>query len=190
MKTEHSQQYDKTLLKSVGKDVFISNSVEIRRPLLVSIGSHVAIDSGFYLTTALETNNYIHIGPYVSIIGGKEGKLTLGHFTNIAAKSTIVCVSDEYLGEGLVTAPGIPKEMCDDLIIEPIIFENFVNVGANVTILPGVILAEGCVIGACSFVPRNTKTEPWTIYAGNPIIPIKKRPKEKMLKYAKKLGRL
>lgn len=186
----NSPQYDKALLKSVGDDVFISSAVEIRRPHLVSIGNHVAIDSGFYLTTALETNDHIHIGPYVSIIGGREGKLTLGRFTNIAAKSTIICASDAYLGEGLITAPGVPEEMRDRLIVEPIVFENFANVGANVTILPGVTLAEGCVIGACSFVPRGTKTEPWTIYAGNPIKPIKKRPKEKMLRYAKELGYL
>ncbi len=184
----NSSQYDTTLLKACGNDVYISAHVEIRRPKLVSIGKHIAIDSGFYLTTILETGDYIHIGPSVNIIGGAKGKLTLGHFTNIAAKSTIICVSDAYLGEGLVTAPGIPNEMCDRLIVEPIVFENFANVGANVTIMPGVTLAEGCVIGACSFVPYGTKTEPWTIYAGSPIKPIKKRPKEKMLQYARELG--
>ena len=42
-----SAQYDYTLLRSCGQDVFISANVEIRRPHLVTVGSHVAIDTGF-----------------------------------------------------------------------------------------------------------------------------------------------
>jgi acetyltransferase-like isoleucine patch superfamily enzyme len=52
--------------------------------------------------------------------------------------------------------------------------------------MPGVTLAEGCVIGANSLVTKDT--EPWTIYMGSPAMPIKKRPKDKMLLYAKELG--
>jgi galactoside O-acetyltransferase len=90
------------------------------------------------------------------------------------------------MGEGLISAPGLPQEFRDNLIISPVIFENFVNTGANVTILPGVTLAEGSVIGACSLVTKNT--EPWTIYIGVPAKPFKARNKEKMIEYAKRLG--
>ena len=37
----------------------------------------------------------------------------------------------------------------------------------NSVILPGVIVEEGCAIGAGSLLTRNTKTEPCTVYAGN-----------------------
>ena len=181
----NSPQYDKSKLKSVGEDVFISAQVEIRRPNLVSIGNHVAIDSGLYLTCQAEIGDYIHIGPGVIIIGGPKGLLQMGHFTNIALGSKILCASDEFLGDSLITTPGIPLEYAK-VIIKPIIFERFANVCANVVILPGVTLGEGSVVGACSLVTKDT--EPWTIYVGIPARPLKMRQKEKMLEYAKKLG--
>lgn len=182
----HTPQYDKSKLKLIGEDVFISANVEIRRPRLVSIGKHVAIDSGVYITTQAEIGDYIHIGPYVTVIGGQHGLLKMKNFTNIAVGSRIICASDGFLGDGLVTAPGIPSQFQDNIKIEPIIFENFANVGANVVILPGVILAEGSVIGANSLVIENT--EPWTIYFGSPARPKKMRKKEDMIKYARLLG--
>jgi dTDP-4-amino-4,6-dideoxy-D-glucose acyltransferase len=179
-------QYDKSLLKSVGEDVYISPNVEIRRPQLVSFGNHIAVDSGFYITTQAEFGNHIHIAPYVTVIGGASGILKMGNFTNISVGGKIICGSDEFLGHGLVTAPGIPDEFRDNLNIEPVIFEDFANVGANVLIMPGVTLAEGSVVGACSLVTKDT--EPWTIYMGSPARPIKVRPKVKMIEFAKQLG--
>lgn len=180
-----SLEYDKTLLKFVGEDVFISENVEIRQPQMLSIGKHVAIDTGFYITTQAEIGDYVHIGPYVNIIGGADVSLVVGDFTNIAAGSKLLCGSDTFLGDGLVTAPGISVEYTK-VKREPIVIKRFANIGANVVIMPGVTIGEGSVIGACSFVNKNT--EPWTVYVGTPAKPIKKRPKEKMLKYAGSLG--
>lgn len=181
-------QFDTSLLKSAGEDVIISANVEIRRPHLVSVGNHVAVDSGFYITTQAEIGDYCHIAPYVTVIGGENGLLRMGNFTNISVGGRIICGSDKFLGEGLITAPGIPKEYRDALKVEPIIFKDFANVGANVVILPGVTLAQGSVIGACSLVTKNT--EPWTIYAGVPAKPIKKRSSKKMIQYTQELGYL
>lgn len=180
--------FDSNLLKSKGCDVFISPNVEFKRPHLVSVGNHVGIDSGFYITTGADLGDYIHIAPYVCVIGGEKGFLKMGHFTNISAGGRIICGSDEFMGEGLISAPGLPDEFRDNLIISPVSFENFVNTGASVTILPGVTLAEGTVIGACSLVTKST--EPWTIYYGVPARPYKTRNKEKMLEFAKRLGYL
>jgi galactoside O-acetyltransferase len=179
-------EFDNSFLKSVGIDVLISQNVEIKRPALVTIGNHVAIDSGFYITTGAEIGDYIHIAPYVCVIGGQKGFLKMGHFTNISVGGRIICGSDEFMGEGLISAPGLPDEFRDNLIISPVVFEKFVNTGANVTILPGITLAEGSVIGACSLVTKNT--EPWTIYTGVPARPYKMREKEKLIEYAKRLG--
>jgi acetyltransferase-like isoleucine patch superfamily enzyme len=178
-------QYEYSLLRSVGEDVFISANVEIRRPQLVAVGNHVAIDSGFYCTVAARVGDYTHIAPYVTIIGGAQGQFVMGNFTGIAAGSRIICGSDECLGAGLM-GPTIPDQYRDNLIIAPVVIENFATISTNAVILPGVTLAEGSVIGACSLVRHST--EPWTIYAGVPAKPLKMRPREKMIAAAKALG--
>lgn len=183
-----TKKFDTSILNKVGEDVFISSLVSITRPEMVSVGSHVAIDPYLHCTTKLKIGDYVHISSHVSIIGGKKGLLKVGNFTNISAGGIIVCGSDEFKGFGIVSAPGIPEEFRDKLVFEPVIFEDFVNTGANITILPGVILPQGVVIGACSLVRKRDELEPWTIYAGNPLRKIGKRPKEKMLRHAQKLG--
>ena len=52
-------EYQYSTLRKIGQDVFISSNVEIRRPHLVEIGNHVAIDSGFYCTTTFNIKDYI-----------------------------------------------------------------------------------------------------------------------------------
>lgn len=181
----NSAQYDKSLLQACGTDVFISANVEIRRPNLVTVGSHTAIDTGFYLTTAASIGDYIHIAPYSTIIGGGEGMLYMDHFSSIAAGCRIICGSDDHMGHGLV-GPTVPEEFHDTITMAPVTFERFANIGTNVVVMPGVILGEGSVVGACSFVTKST--EPWTIYVGIPARPVKVRPREKMIEYAKKMG--
>ncbi len=178
------EQYDAKLLKSCGEDLFISHNVEIRRPHLVEVGSHIAIDSGFYCTVSALIGDYIHIGPYVSVIGGAKAFLQLIGFNTIGAGSRILCASDEFLGAGLV---GIsPPEYRDNIIYAPVILKMFASVGTNVVIHPGATLAEGSVVGSCSLITKDT--EPWTIYHGIPARPVKARPKDKMIEAAKALG--
>ena len=185
--TFKAQEYDKSLLKAVGDDVFISANVEIRRPSLISMGGHISIDSGFYITTKAEMGSYIHIGPFVAVIGGIRGVLKLEGFNNIVAGTKIICVSDTFSGNALVTTPGIPEKFVE-VISGPVIFKQFSASGANAIIMPGVTLGEGSVVGAGSLVTKDT--EPWTIYIGVPARPIKIRPREKILKYAKELKNL
>jgi len=181
----NSAQYDKSLLRSCGNDVFISANVEIRRPQLVSVGEHVAIDTGFYLTTQAEIGDYIHIAPYVTIIGGADAELHMAHFSSIAAGSRIICASDDHMGAGM-PGPTIPAEYHDNVTYAPVIFERFAAVGTNVIVMPGVTLAEGSVVGAGSLITKNT--EPWTIYVGTPARAVKVRPREKILENARLMG--
>jgi len=172
-------------LKSFGEDVYIAKNVVIKRPELVQIGSHVAIDDFFYVTTQLVLGDFIHIGPMVSIIGGRDGLLQCGNFVTIAAGSRIIVRGDEHLGVGLVS-PVIPEIYRDKIIGNITVFEDFVGVGTNVVVMPNVRLAIGSVIGANSTVTKST--EPWTIYIGSPAKPIKPRRKDIMLQFAGKLG--
>ena len=180
-----SDRYDTSKLLSCGEDVFISANVEIRRPHLVRVGSHVAIDSGVYLTTAAEIGDYIHLSPYLTIIGGAQSKLVVEDFVTIAAGSRLICGSDRFMGDGF-TSVTVPDEFRDTVDFGTIRCSRFSGIGTNVVIMPNVTIGEGCVIGACSLVTKDT--EPWTIYVGVPARPVKVRPREKMLEYAKKMG--
>jgi putative colanic acid biosynthesis acetyltransferase WcaF len=59
------------------------------------------------------------------------------------------------------------------LIVNPVVVEDGVWVGAQSIILPGVTLQSHSVITAGSAVSKDT--DPYTIYRGNPALPCKKR---------------
>ena len=172
-------------LKQVGEDVYISSNVEIKRPHLVSVGNHIAIDSGFYCTTALEMGDYIHISPYVTCIGGEGGYLKVAGFNNIMAGARIICVSDKFDDSGLFGAM-IPSKYLGIRIMAPVSLEPFSNVGTNAVILPGSTLRIGSLLTVGSVLIGDT--EPWTVYKGNPAKATKKIDGKVAIEYAKELG--
>ncbi len=165
-----------------GEDVRISDLAVIARPELVEMGDHISIDQWTYISTQLKMGSYIHIAPSVSIIGGGPALLVMEDFTNIGSGSRIVCATDDFT-QGLIS-PVVPIEH-RTVINKPVIFKRYATLGVNCTVLPGVTLGEGCIVGANSLVTKDT--EPWTIYAGSPAKPIKKREKERIIESAKKL---
>lgn len=169
----------------LGEDVLIDEFVRIKRPELVTIGNHVAIDFGFFCTTALEIGDYVHISPHVTCIGGKEGKFTAKGFNNIMAGARIICGSDRFDGSGLFGAM-IPEELKGRQIIEPIIMEEFANIGTNAIVLPGSTLRRGVLLTAGSLLIGDT--EEWGVYKGNPAVLIKRIPPGIILDNARRLG--
>ena len=165
-----------------GEDVRINDLAVIARPELVEMGDHISIDQWTYISTQLKMGSYIHIAPSVSIIGGALARLEMGDFTNIGSGSRIVCATDDFT-QGLIS-PVVPIEH-RTVINKPVVFERYATLGVNCTVLPGVTLGEGCIVGANSLVTKDT--EPWTIYAGSPAKPIKKRERERIIESAKKL---
>jgi acetyltransferase-like isoleucine patch superfamily enzyme len=72
-----------------------------------------------------------------------------------------------------------------ELTYSTVTFEKYAGCGVNCSIMPGVTLAEGSILGANSLLTKDT--EPWTIYVGSPAKPVKIRDKDKIIKYASKL---
>lgn len=171
------------IYKKIGEDVIISPLASITRPHLVSIGSHVAIDAWTYISTSLTMGDYIHIAPSVTILGGADAHLKMGNFTNIGSGGKIVCAGDDFK-QGLIS-PVVPSKY-RTVINKPVVFEDFSTLGVNCSVLPGVTLGEGSIVGANSVVLRDT--EPWTVYVGSPARPIAKRDSTRALKGAKELG--
>lgn len=164
-------------------DNYCHTDIEIKHPY--KTGNHTAIDKGFYCTTQLEIGDYVHIGPYVTCIGGKEGLFILKGFNNVMAGARIICGSDRFDDSGLFGAM-IPKEFKGTQIIKPVVMEEFSNVGTNAIVLPGSTLRKGVLLTAGSLLIGDT--EEWGVYKGNPAILVKKINNTKIIEFAKKLG--
>jgi acetyltransferase-like isoleucine patch superfamily enzyme len=163
-------------------DVYMANNIVIKQNY--NIGSHCAIDTGFYCTTNLSIGNYVHISPYVTIIGGKDAYFTAKGFNNIMAGARIVCGSDRFDDSGLFGAM-IPKPLKGKQIIKPVIMEEFSNIGTNSIVMPGSILRTGVLLCAGSLLMGDT--EEWGVYKGNPAVLIKKIDGTKIIENSKQL---
>ena len=168
----------------VGTDIFIDQDVVFKQPGS-KIGSHVAIDKGFYCTTNVDIGDYVHISPYVTVIGGKHSHFIAKGFNNIMAGVRIVCGSDRFDHTGLFGAM-IPENLKGTQIIKPVVMEEFSNIGTNAIVLPGSTLRKGVLLGAGSLLIGDT--EEWGVYKGNPAVLIKKIDPTKIIENAKKLG--
>jgi acetyltransferase-like isoleucine patch superfamily enzyme len=169
----------------IGQDVIIEDGVVIKRPHLVKMGNHIAIDKGFYCTTSLTLGNYIHISPYVTCIGGINSEFIVKGFNNIMAGVRIICSSDRFDESGLFGVL-IPKELKGNQITKPVIMEEFSNIGTNAIVLPGTILRKGVLLTAGSLLMGDT--EEWGVYKGNPAKLVKKINPTKIIENAKKMG--
>lgn len=164
-------------------DNYCHTDVEMK--YISKIGDHTAIDKGFYCTTQIEIGDYVHIGPYVTCIGGKNSLFILKGFNNVMAGARIVCGSDRFDDSGLFGAM-IPSEYKGTQIIKPVVMEEFSNIGTNAIVLPGSTLRKGVLLTAGSLLVGDT--EEWGVYKGNPAILVKKINNKKILENAKKLG--
>ena len=167
-----------------GKNFTLGEYVIIKKPELMEIGNNVRIADFCRISTACKIGDDCEIAPGTYIAGG-EGKymFEMGSFSSLAAGVKVWLSSNDYVNE-LVThsVPGV-KEIQGDVKLG-----KFTGVGTNSVIMPGNNIPEGVTIGALSFVPSNYKFEPWTVYAGRPIRPIKKRNKANVLRTLMKIG--
>jgi acetyltransferase-like isoleucine patch superfamily enzyme len=161
----------------VNKDVFFKNKPK-------HIGNHISIDKGVYCTTEISIGDYVHISPYVTIIGGSLSYFEAKGFNNIMSGARIICGSDRFDDSGLFGAM-IPKEFKGKQIIEPVIMEEFSNIGTNAIVLPGSRLRKGVLLTAGSLLIGDT--EEWGVYKGNPAVLTKKINPTKILEKAEKL---
>ena len=169
--------------RSCGKDVTVYSMARVIDPERISIGDAVTIDDFVFLSAGRSTSigSFVHLAAFSSYAGG--GELSIDDFAGISMGTRVFTGTDDFMGAGL-TGPKIPIEF---RAVERsfVRIGKYVIIGANSVILPSVRIGEGVAIGANSLVTADC--EPWTLYAGTPARPIKKRPKQTMLEQERAL---
>ncbi|SFQ83618.1 DapH/DapD/GlmU-related protein [Hymenobacter arizonensis] len=90
-----------------------------------------------------------------------QGKITVGYRTVISQGAHLVTGTHDYSDLGF------------PLVTKPIQIGEQVWIAAEAFVHPGIIIGDGCVIGARSVVTKNMPE--WMVCAGHPCIPIRAR---------------
>lgn len=169
-----------------GENFTLGEYVIIKKPDLVEVGDNVRISDFCRISSACDIGSDCEIATGTYISGG-DGQYTfkMGSYSSLAAGVRVWLSSNDYVNELVTHSVPEVKEIRGDVTLG-----QYTGVGTNSVIMPDNHIPEGVTIGALSFVPSNYKFEPWTVYAGRPIRPIKKRNKENVLRVLKKLGKI
>lgn len=165
------------------RTVFTVSSARLLR-FPIDIRGKKAIDFGTKLTTGyhcrieayptkknskvLVFGNDIQINDFVHIAAAEH--VEIGNNVLIAGKVFITDINHGNYSDGIISSPNEhPKNRA--LSSKPVIIHDDVWIGELVSILPGVEIGKGCIIGANSVVTKSIPD--FCIAAGNPAKIIK-----------------
>lgn len=169
-------------LKRYGKNVLISRNAMLYHPHLLEIGNNVRIDDFCTISGKVVLGDYIHIAQFCGLYGGDAG-IYMDDFSGVSSKVTVYATSNDYSGESM-TNPMVPAKYKKTDKNEAVRLGKHVVVGCSSVVLPGVIIKDGCSVGAMSLC--NKSMQEFGIYAGVPARRIKER-KRTLLELEKQL---
>ncbi|WP_299822992.1 putative colanic acid biosynthesis acetyltransferase [uncultured Pontibacter sp.] len=107
----------------------------------------------------LETHDVVSIGPGAEIYN--PGGVRLEHHV-IVSQDAYLCGATHNYNSADFT-----------YVMKEIVLKPYTWICARAIVLPGICCKEGSVLGAGSVTTKNLA--PWTVYAGNPAMPVKER---------------
>lgn len=134
----------------IGDDSRIGTFVEIQRD--VHIGKRVKISSHSFICSGVTVEDNVFIGHGVMFINDKYPRATAGD--------------------------GVPQTEADWELI-PTVVKQGASIGSNATILCGVTIGEGAIVGAGSVVTRDVPA--WSVVAGVPARYLREVPQAEAL---------
>lgn len=181
------------LFKKIGRGVVFGRNMTIRHPKKIEIGDRVVFDDNSVIDAKGETNTGLKIGSNVMVgrntaISCKGGDIEIGDYSNIGPNNTIISESSLKIGSYVFTsghvyiiAGGNHTFQRRDIPIfhQPCISKGGITmaddvwIGASSTILDGVKIGKGAIIGAATLVHKRIK--PYTINLGVPAEFVKNR---------------
>ncbi|NLR61862.1 acyltransferase [Chitinophaga polysaccharea] len=128
----------------------------------IRIGSYNGDLSGF----SIDKTSHLKSDTFIDCSGG----VTIGKYFHTGKGLTIYSSNHNYESQEC-----IPYDTT--LIIKPVVIKDFVWCGANVSIVPGVTVGEGAVLGTSSVITKDVPD--YAVMGGNPAKVIKFRDIEK-----------
>lgn len=150
------------------------------------VGDDSIIDDYCYFSTRVRIGRGTHIANNCSVAGGPEFLFSIGDLASLSAGVRIWCRSNDFTNDLVALAHGI----ADDPIQGDVRIADFTGVGANTVVMPDNEIPEGVAIGALSFVPARFAFEPWTVYVGTPIRPLRPRNRDRVLQQVERARRV
>lgn len=157
------------------------------RVLTRRFGSGILIGEGVHFKHAetMEIGDGIYIGTDAVLHGRVGGRCILGNRCWIGPQA-FLDARDLVIGEYVGLGPGVrvlgsrhtgfPLDepiITTDLKIETTVIEDWVDIGVNAVILPGVVIGKGAIIGAGAVVTKDVP--PYSKVAGVPARVIEMR---------------
>jgi virginiamycin A acetyltransferase len=153
-------------------DAFVSSEASV--DLDAKIGTGCIVRAGCTVSKSVALGRYSTLGDNCLLRGG--GRIEIGPFCSIGPE--VVMISENHAFDRLTTFPlALYKDLDGgefEFTSSDISIQADVWVGQRAVVLAGARIGSGCVIGAGSVVPRG-EYEPYTVLAGVPARPIKKR---------------
>jgi virginiamycin A acetyltransferase len=178
--TKNPNPNDLYPIPGIEKTVFLKNI--IKNPNII-VGDYT------YYDDPIDINNFErNVLYHFDFIGDK---LIIGKFTQIAAGSKFIMNGANHFLGGFSSFPFIvfksywPEVPFTDTSKGDTIIGNDVWLGNSVTVMPGVKIGDGAVVGTNSTVTKDI--EPYSIVGGNPAKLIRKRFDDNTISFLLKL---
>ena len=155
----------------LGEDIFIADGCHLRSEgggARITLGSKSVLAYGVMLLThggTIELGENCSVNEYCMLYG--HGGLKIGNNVSIATGTVIVPANHNF------SRRDVPFKL-QGSTGHGIALEDDIWVGANATILDGVRIGKGAIVGAGAVVTRDVA--PYTIVGGTPARFIKERP--------------
>lgn len=164
--TEEKPHYRKMVFwRFLNAVLFPLLSIEKRMKIVRFFGAKTGPDSCYYRSVRiyapwnLKIVNHVMIGSGVNIYN--KGEVSIGENV-IISEGVFLCTASHDVESPIMR-----------LVVRPINIGSNVWIGAKATILPGVTIGEGAVVGACAVVAKDVP--PWAVVVGNPAKVVKFR---------------
>lgn len=122
--------------------------------------------------TRYDIGGYTYGAPLILDNGDPGGSLKIGRYCSIAPGVTIL-LGSEHFTDRITTYPFKPKGTPNSRTKGAVVIGNDVWIGRDATILSGVTIGNGSVVGACAVVAKDV--EAYSIVVGNPAKKIRSR---------------